>query len=510
MSRSKRRKPIRKRTATRASEPPRPLFEGYTPLEGAYDELFTGGGKARRGRGPVVRRLDAVGVRDFRLRQRLADNSFLRSGITFRVYSDQRGVEKIFPFDLIPRIVAEPRWGRLERGLVQRVAALNALLADLYGDQKILKDGVVPKEIVLGSKGYLSQLHGVRPPGGVYVHVAGIDLIRGPTGDFLVLEDNARTPSGVSYVLENRLVMKRVFPGLFQRLAVRGVGEYPQRLRAALDGLAQKHVREPGHSVVLTPGQYNSAYFEHSFLARRMGVPLAQGSDLFVHDDRVFVKTTKGPERVNAIYRRIDDEFLDPEAFREDSLLGVPGLVRAYAQGNVVLANALGNGCVDDKAVYPFIPKAVRYYLGEDPILDQVETFLCSEDAARQHVLENLGSMVVKAVDASGGYGMLFGPTSTKKLQKEFARRIQHNPRGYIAQPVVELSTCPTWTKGGVAPRRVDFRPYIVTGRESWVLPGGLTRVALREGSYVVNSSQGGGSKDTWVMGSDDDAEEAE
>ena len=279
MSRSKGRKPVRKRTVTRASEPPQPLFEGYAPLEGAYDELFTAGGKARRGRGPVVRRLDAVGIRDFRLRQRLANNSFLRSGITFRVYSDQRGVEKIFPFDLIPRIVSGPRWERLERGLVQRVAALNALLADLYGAQKILKDGVIPKEIVLGSKGYLPALHGVRPPGGVYVHVAGIDLIRGPSGEFLVLEDNARTPSGVSYVLENRLVMKRVFPALFQRLEVRGVGEYPQRLRAALDGLAEAHVPQLGHSVVLTPGQYNSAYFEHSFLARTHGrADLAQGS----------------------------------------------------------------------------------------------------------------------------------------------------------------------------------------------------------------------------------------
>ncbi|MEM1414876.1 MAG: circularly permuted type 2 ATP-grasp protein [Myxococcota bacterium] len=487
---------------------PKPLFEGYTPLESAYDELFTPAGNVRRGHGPVVRRLDAVGQKDFRLRQRIANNAFLRSGITFRVYSDQRGVEKIFPFDLIPRLVDPARWEKLERGLKQRVACLDALLGDLYGPQKILKDGVIPKEIVLGSKGYLPELQGVRPPGGVYVHVSGIDLIRAPNGDFLVLEDNARTPSGVSYVLENRAVMKRVFPRLFQRVDVRSVGEYPARLRAALEGLAAEHVEGRGDLVVLTPGHFNSAYFEHSFLARRMGVPLAQGSDLFVHDDRVYVKTTKGPERVTAIYRRIDDEFLDPQAFREDSLLGVPGLVRAYAKGNVVLANALGNGCVDDKAVYPFIPKAIRYYLGEDPILDQVQTYLCSEDADRSHVLANLGSMVVKAVDASGGYGMLFGPKSTKKLQKEFAARIQDNPRGYIAQPVVELSTCPTWTKGGVAPRRVDFRPYIVTGEESWVLPGGLTRVALREGSYVVNSSQGGGSKDTWVLGSNQEAGE--
>jgi len=483
------------------------LFDGYAPLESAFDECFTPKGKARAGIADAVRRLDALGPAELKLRQRLADGAFLRSGITFRVYSDSRGVEKIFPFDLIPRAVSARRWEKLDRGLKQRVAALNFFLADIYGEQRILKEKIVPEDIVLGSSGYLPQMKGVRPPGDVYVHVAGIDLIRAPSGDFLVLEDNLRTPSGVSYVLENRAVMKRVFPQLFAKVRVRSVDEYPQRLREGLRSLGATDAR----LVVLTPGQYNSAYFEHSFLARRMGCELVQGSDLFVHDERVYVKTTRGPERVDVIYRRIDDEFLDPEVFREDSLLGVPGIARAYAAGNVVLANALGNGCADDKAVYPFVPAMIRFYLSEEPILGQIETYLCSEKRALDHALGDLERMVVKAVDASGGYGMLFGPRSTKKERKAFAAQMKANPRGYIAQPVVELSTCPTWTKKGPAPRRVDLRPYVVTGTSSWVLPGGLTRVALREGSYVVNSSQGGGSKDTWVMASDEgDAEAAE
>jgi len=476
-----------------------PLFDGYRPLEGAFDEIFTPSGKSRRGIADVVRSLDAFGGKEVKLRQRLADGAFLRAGITFRVYSDSRGVDKIFPFDLIPRAVSAKRWEKLERGLEQRVKALDLFLGDIYGEQRILNEGVIPKEIVLGSKGYRPELEGVKPPGGVYVHVAGIDLVRAPNGEFLVLEDNVRTPSGVSYVLENRLVMKRVFPQLFTKVRVRSVDAYPMRLRAGLRSLA----REDARLVVLTPGHYNSAYFEHSFLARRMGTELVQGSDLFVHDDRVYVKTTRGPERVDVVYRRIDDDFLDPTVFRTDSLLGVPGIVRAYAKGNVVLANALGNGCADDKAVYPFIPDAIRYYLGEEPILKQVPTHLCNEPKSLRHVIDHLDSMVVKAVDASGGYGMLFGPTSTKKQRKEFAARLKDNPRGYIAQPVIELSTCPTWTSRGPQPRRVDLRPYIVNGKSTWVLPGGLTRVALKEGSYVVNSSQGGGSKDTWVMAED-------
>lgn len=494
---------------TREREPKvEPLFARYRPLEGVFDEIFTPNGKARRGLADVVRRLDALGEKELKLRQRLADGAFLRAGITFRVYSDSRGIDKIFPFDLIPRAVSAKRWEALERGLEQRVRALNLFLADVYGPQKIFADRVIPKEIVLGSKGYLPQLMGVRPPGGVYVHVAGIDLVRAPNGEFLVLEDNVRVPSGVSYVLENRLVMKRVFPQLFAKARVRPVDGYPIRLREGLRSLSRSDAR----LVVLTPGQYNSAYFEHSFLARRMGCDLVRGGDLFVHDDRVYVKTTRGPERVDVIYRRIDGEFLDPTVFRADSLLGVPGIVRAYAKGNVVLANALGNGCADDKAVYPFVPQIVRYYTGEEPILGQVPTFQCAEPASLDHVLGHLGSMVVKAVDASGGYGMLFGPTSTKKQQREFAARLRANGRDYVAQPVVELSTCPTMTPHGPQPRRVDLRPYVVTGTSTWVLPGGLTRVALKEGSYVVNSSQGGGSKDTWVMAEDgaEDPEAAE
>lgn len=490
-----------------------PVFAGYEPLPGGcYDELFAGAGKARPAIAPVVRQLDQLGEHEVRFRQRLADGAFLQSGITFRVYGDPRGTEKIFPFDVIPRIVGAKEWDKVEKGLEQRVRALNLFLADVYGEERVFKakNAPVSEEIVKGSTGYLAKMRGIRPPGPkhadpTYVHVAGIDLVRAPNGDFLVLEDNLRTPSGVSYVLENRLVMKRVFPGLFAKVKVRSVDAYPQKLRDGLMSLAG----EDSTLAVLTPGHYNSAYFEHSFLARRMGSMLVQGSDLFVHDDRLYVKTTKGPRRIEVLYRRIDDEFLDPTVFRPDSLLGVPGIVQAYAKGNVVLANGLGNGCADDKGVYPFVPDLIRFYLGEEPILGQVETYHCSRPDHLSHVLANLEHLVVKAVDASGGYGMLFGPRSTKKERKDFAEQLKAAPRGYIAQPVVELSTCPTLTKKGVAPRRVDLRPYVVTGTSTWVLPGGLSRVALKEGSYVVNSSQGGGSKDTWVLASDDAASDA-
>jgi uncharacterized circularly permuted ATP-grasp superfamily protein len=475
------------------------LLDGYAPLVRTYDELFRADGTPREDVAGLVAELDQLGRVEFTTRQKLAEGALFRGGVTFSVYSDSRGQEKIFPFDLIPRVISAATWDVIERGLVQRVTALNMFLADLYGGQRILKERRIPEAVVLGTSGYLKELHGIQPREGVFVNIAGIDLIRGSNGEFLVLEDNLRTPSGVSYVLENRSVMKRVLPGVFRRSRIRTVESYPAHLGDALMSVSP---RDPGESrvVVLTPGPYNSAYFEHSFLARQMGCELVQGSDLFVHDLRVYVKTTAGPQRVDVIYRRIDDDFLDPSVFREDSALGVPGLIGAYAAGNVTLANAPGNGVADNKAVYPFVPDMIRFYLGEEPVLGQVETYLCARPNDRQHVLESLNQMVVKAVDGCGGYGMLFGPRASESEIAEFAAKIRDNPEGYIAQPVVELSTCPTWVDGEAAPRRVDLRPFVLTGTRSWVLPGGLTRVALKAGSYVVNSSQGGGSKDTWVL----------
>lgn len=477
----------------------RPLLTGYCPLKGTYDEYFKDQNSPRAGLKGLTRLLDDLGEHEFRLRQQLADEAFMLGGITFSVYSDDRGVEKIMPFDLIPRAVSGKEWQKCERGLIQRIQALNMFLKDIYHEQKILKDEIVPEFLIKQSSGFLKEACGIMPPGGVYVHVAGIDLIRGPDGNFVVLEDNLRTPSGVSYVLENRAIMKRVFPRIFARAKIKNVEDYPHWLRNALTELSPVDASET-RAVVLTPGPYNSAYFEHSFLARRMGCELVQGSDLFVRDNKVYVKTTYGPQRVHVIYRRIDDAYLDPEVFNKDSLLGVPGIYRAYREGNVTLANALGNGVADDKAVYPYVPDMIRYYLSEEPIISQVETYLCHREKDRKFVLENLKDLVVKEVDASGGYGMLIGPRSTKAEIQKFARQIEKNPRGYIAQPLVELSTCPTWTDNGTAPRRVDLRPYIISGQHTRVLPGGLTRVALAQDSYVVNSSQGGGTKDTWIL----------
>ncbi len=479
----------------------KPLFEGYGRLPGAFDEFFSDEGKPRHGVTSVVNRMDALGRDAFKTLRKLADAAFVNGGVTFTVYSDQRGTEKIFPFDLIPRVIPASDWERVERGLVQRVSALNLFLADIYGKQKILAENAILRDIVLQSPEYCPQAEGIKPTNGVYVHIAGIDLVRGGSGEFLVLEDNLRTPSGVSYVLENRNVMKRVFPHLFAALPVRSVQEYPAELRRGLGQAAPRAARKGGPKVVLlTPGPFNSAYFEHSFLARCMGVDLVEPSDLFVHQDRVFEKTTNGAQRVDVIYRRVDDTFIDPDVFRADSLLGVRGLFRAYAAGNVALANAVGNGIADDKAVYPFVPEIIRFYLSEEPIIGQVPTYVCAHDDECEQVLSDLKRLVVKEVNGSGGYGMLFGPRATRTEIEEYAQRIRSNPRGFIAQPLVELSTCPTWTRSGVAPRRVDLRPFVITGKASWVLPGGLTRVALKRGSYVVNSSQGGGSKDTWVL----------
>lgn len=475
------------------------LLDGYAPLPRTYDELYLADGSPRDDVAGLISELDQLGRPEFMTRQKLAEGALFRGGVTFSVYSDSRGQEKIFPFDLIPRVITADAWEKIEKGLIQRVTALNMFLTDLYDGQRIVKEGRVPAEMVFGTSGYLQELHGIRPREGVFVNIAGIDLIRGSDGEFLVLEDNLRTPSGVSYVLENRNVMKRVLPGVFRRSRVRTVESYPARLGDALMSVSP---RDPGESrvVVFTPGSYNSAYFEHSFLARQMGCDLVQGNDLFVHDERVYVKTTAGPQQVDVIYRRIDDGFLDPRVFREDSAIGVPGLIGAYAAGNVTLANAPGNGVADNKAVYPFVPEMIRFYLSEEPILGQVETYICARPDECKRVLESLQDMVVKAVDGCGGYGMLFGPRASRAEIEEFAEKIRENPDGYIAQPVVELSTCPTWVDGEPAPRRVDLRPFVLTGKSSWVLPGGLTRVALSAGSYVVNSSQGGGSKDTWVL----------
>jgi len=480
------------------------LFDGYpaAALPGTFDEIFDGA----LARGPftrVAQLLAKMTPDELARAQQLAETALLQQGVTFSVYGDSRGTEKIFPFCLLPRLIAAADFALLERGLQQRLRALGAFLDDIYGEQKIIAAGVVPAEMILGAAGYRPMLRGVRPPGGVRLHISGVDLIRDADGTWRVLEDNLRTPSGVSYVVENRLISKRLFPRVMDAARVHRVDHYPTRLAETLRSVAPETAGGDVNAVVLTPGPYNSAYFEHSFLARTMGLELVQAPDLIVDGDKVYCRTTRGPRRVDVIYRRTDESFLDPEVFRPDSVLGVPGLMRAYAAGNVALANAPGNGVADDKAVYPFVPKMIEFYLGEQPLLAQVETLVCLFEDDRRYVLENLDKLVVKAVDEAGGYGMLMGPQSTAEEREEFRRRIIAEPRRYIAQHRIELSSCPTWIaeRGTVEPRRVDLRPYILTSREGpWVLPGGLTRVALQRGSYVVNSSQGGGSKDTWVM----------
>jgi uncharacterized circularly permuted ATP-grasp superfamily protein len=476
-----------------------PLFDRYVSLPSTYDELFDGG-VARPAFARVTELLDLLGKDQLTRAQALAENALMQQGVTFSVYGDSRGTEKIFPFCLLPRLIAAADWVKLERGLQQRLRALGLFLDDIYGEQTILAAGVIPAEMVLGAQSYRPTLVGIKPPGGVRIHIAGVDLIRDTDGTWRVLEDNLRTPSGVSYVVENRLMSKRMFPRVFDAARVQRVDHYPTRLAETLRSVAPTN--DP-HAVVLTPGPYNSAYFEHSFLARTMGIDLVQAPDLFVERDIVFCKTTRGPQRVDVIYRRTDEAFLDPEVFRADSMLGVPGLMRAYAAGNVALANAPGNGVADDKAVYPFVPDMIRFYLSEEPLLEQVPTYVCLRHADRAYVLDHLDQLVVKAVDEAGGYGMLMGPQSTQAQRDEFRARITAEPRRYIAQHRIELSSCPTWIgeTQTVEARRVDLRPYILTSRNGpWVLPGGLTRVALVKGSYVVNSSQGGGSKDTWVM----------
>ena len=445
-------------------------------------------------------RIDGMELDELHRRAEAAQRELFRLGITFTVYSDRDATDRILPFDIVPRPLSADDWRTIEAGVVQRVAAINAFLDDVYHDQKVLSDGVVPRDLVLGNPNYRPEMTGFEPPLAVYTHVCGIDIVRDEDGRCLVLEDNARTPSGVSYVVENRRLMLRAFPDLFAQARVRPVSNYGLRLRMALMELAPIWVNDP-QIVLLTPGVYNSAFFEHVFLAREMGVPLVEGRDLFVdEDDIVHVRTIKGPARVDVIYRRIDDDFLDPEAFNPDSLLGVPGLMRAYMKGNVALANAPGTGVADDKALYAYMPRLIRYYLDQDPILGNVETHLCREPDGLAYTLGALEKLVVKPVGGSGGYGVTVGPLASEAELARARALIEKEPEAWISQPMVSLSVCPTLVSEGIEPRRVDLRPFAVTGRDSWVLPGGLTRVALRRGSMIVNSSQGGGSKDTWVL----------
>ena len=466
----------------------------------AFNEMEDPGGDVRAGYKYIADWLDSTPFDYLQLKQREAEFLYRRIGITFAVYGAEGGSERIIPFDIVPRVFSREEWAFLERGLTQRVKALNAFLNDVYNEREILKAGVVPEDLVLLNSSYCPQMEGFRVPGGVYTHIAGIDLVRDGPENFYVLEDNARTPSGVSYMLENREMMMRLFPGLFADNAVSPVDHYPEELLSTLVSVAPENCTERPTVAILTPGSYNSAYFEHSYLADRMGVDLVEGQDLFVMENRVYMRTTQGPRQVDIIYKRVDDDFLDPLTFRPDSALGVAGLFDAYRAGNVTLANAIGAGICDDKAVYIYVPEMIRFYLGEEPILNNVPTWKCANKDECAHVLDNLGDLVVKEVHGSGGYGMLVGPTATKKECAEYAKRIEAQPDDFIAQPTLALSTCPTFVEQGVAPRHIDFRPFVLCGKDVKIVPGGLTRVALKEGSLVVNSSQGGGTKDTWVL----------
>ena len=471
-------------------------------LDGFFDEMFASSGVPRAGNRLLADRLQSTPESELLQRQRAAELSLLQLGITFNVYGERGGTERIWPFDIIPRVLSAREWGGVERGLKQRIRALNCFIDDIYHDEKIIKDGVIPADIIRSAASFRPVCKGLNPPGKVWCHITGTDLVRDDQGTFMVLEDNLRCPSGVSYVLENRRIMKKTFPQVFEHLHVRPVVDYPGRLLALLQGLCPTAPRP--RVVVLTPGIYNSAYFEHSFLAQQMGVDLVEGRDLLVKDGRVMMRTTRGLQQVDVIYRRIDDDFLDPAAFRPDSMLGVKGLLDVFRAGKVAIANAPGNGVADDKVVYAFVPDMIRYYLGEDPLLPNVPTFLCWRPADQQHVLANLDKLVVKAANESGGYGMLIGPHSTKAQQDEFAAKIRDNPRNYIAQPTLALSRAPVIVEDRLEGRHVDLRPFILNnGDDIFVLPGGLTRVALKKGSLVVNSSQGGGSKDTWVLSED-------
>jgi uncharacterized circularly permuted ATP-grasp superfamily protein len=483
------------------ARPARGVFADYQVGE-FYDELFEPCGRPRRESETLCSYLQRMAADDLKRRQLAADRSMLRLGITFNVYGDGEGTERIIPFDIVPRVLGCGEWDRLERGLSQRIAALNLFLDDIYHEQKIVKDGVIPEHVIQTAASFRRQCIGLNPPKGVWCHITGTDLVRDHDGCFYVLEDNLRCPSGVSYLLQNRQLMKQTFPALFERARVRPVDDYCSRLLDALQSLMDGQILSPSVAL-LTPGFYNAAYFEHSFLAQQMGIDLVEGRDLVVSGGFLHMRTTKGLERIDVLYRRIDDDFLDPTAFRGDSMLGVAGLMDVYRAGRVALANAPGTGVADDKVVYAYVPQMIKYYLSQEQIIPNVPTYLCFDEIQRSHVLNNLDKLVVKPANESGGYGMHIGPRSTRAEQEEIARHIEAKPRNYIAQPTLNLSRSPVIVDDGMEGRHVDLRPFIVYGKEIFVLPGGLTRVALKKGSLVVNSSQGGGSKDTWIVAED-------
>ncbi|MGK7877005.1 MAG: circularly permuted type 2 ATP-grasp protein [Xenococcaceae cyanobacterium] len=471
----------------------------YNP-EDFYDELFLAQGEPRSHAASLIKWMQSLSPEELQQHRETAQIALFKLGVTFNVYSDNQGIERVFPFDIIPRIISAQEWSYLEKGLKQRIGALNLFLADIYDEQRILQDGKIPSEVINSATGFLKPCLGIKPAAGVWCHITGTDLVRDRDGQWYVLEDNLRVPSGISYVLENRRVMKSTFPDIFQTMAIQPIDDYPSHLLETLLNLAPPHLPDPT-VVVLTPGIYNSAYYEHSFLAQQMGVELVEGRDLVVVDGYLQMRTTKGLHRVDVVYRRLDDDFLDPLVFRPDSLLGVAGLMEVYKKGRVALANAPGTGVADDKVVYAYVPEMIRYYLGEEPILSNVPTYLCWQDKDRDYVLKHLKQLVVKSANEAGGYGMLVGPQASEAEQEDFAQRIMAQPRNYIAQPTLSLSRVPTLIDDQIEGRHVDLRPYILhRGEEIYVHPGGLTRVALKKGSLVVNSSQGGGSKDTWVL----------
>ncbi len=477
------------------------LFDNYQ-TDTFFDEMFAADGTIRPHYQHAANALNPLPCDEYRHKQAAVELAFMRGGITFTVYDDSRGTERIFPFDCVPRIIPSDEWQTIERGLIQRITALNLFLHDIYHEQKILKDRAIPPQYVLSARHFRREFMHFQVPKDIYIHICGSDLIRDHDGRYLVLEDNLRCPSGASYMLENRSALKRAFPDLFRSAGVRSVEGYPQTLLGGLQHVAPTNFNGSNAPtvVLLTPGVFNSAYFEHAFLARQMGIPIVEGRDLVIRDAKVYMRTTSGLVQVDVIYRRIDDDFLDPSVFRSDSVLGVPGLVNAARAGNVCLANSIGTGIADDKVMYYFVPKIIKYYLGEEPILAQVDTFLASEAKDRSYILDNLEKLVVKSANEAGGYGMLMGPWASKEEIETFRQNIIENPRNFIAQPPISLSRHPTWGDDHFEGRHIDLRPYVLFGENVTVTPGGLTRVALRKGSLVVNSSQGGGSKDTWVL----------